>query len=188
MYKHDVTHSFGVCTHVDEIHWGHYWVIVSTLGSWVDSLFTLRRPVWGQKTSTTTVHQLYSRALFKWYPNHVILLSFSSSSSEGKVAGGDQPKLFDRIDASKLQGALSNASMMGHLEVRLHPCCGHWVHVHWTPLWERLGSHLLNEDTIWIVDTRLKIASGYISRLSIATTINGVQMHELRTNTDKNSI
>ena len=39
------------------------------------------------------------------------------------MAGDDQPKLFDRIDASKLQGALSNASMMGHLEVRLHSCC-----------------------------------------------------------------
>lgn len=38
------------------------------------------------------------------------------SSSESKVPGEDQPKLFDRIDASKLQGALSNASMMGRLE------------------------------------------------------------------------
>lgn len=38
------------------------------------------------------------------------------NSSEGKVTGEDQPKLFDRIDASKLQGALSNASMMGRLE------------------------------------------------------------------------
>ena len=36
------------------------------------------------------------------------------------MAGEDQPKLFDRIDASKLQGALSNASMMGRLEVRPH--------------------------------------------------------------------
>ena len=45
------------------------------------------------------------------------VISFSISSSESKVPGEDQPKLFDRIDASKLQGALSNASMMGQLEV-----------------------------------------------------------------------
>ena len=38
--------------------------------------------------------------------------------SSTEKAGEDQTKLFDRIDASKLQGALSNASMMGRLEVR----------------------------------------------------------------------
>lgn len=39
------------------------------------------------------------------------------------LPGDDQPKLFERIDASKLQGALSNASVMGQLEVRLNMNC-----------------------------------------------------------------
>ena len=43
-----------------------------------------------------------------------------SASSQPEVPSDGQPKLFDRIDASKLQGALSNAAVMGQLEVRLN--------------------------------------------------------------------
>ena len=42
------------------------------------------------------------------------------SSTKNGLAAEDQPKLFERIDASKLQGALSNATVMGQLEVRLN--------------------------------------------------------------------
>lgn len=66
----------------------------------------------------------------------------------------DQPKLFERIDASKLQGAISNAAMMGHLEVRQNINC---VCIYIT-------------DLIWLLHMLLKYTIRDYSRLKLNVT------------------
>ena len=43
-----------------------------------------------------------------------------TNSSKASASDDTQQKVFDRIDASKLQGALTNASMLTNLEVYHH--------------------------------------------------------------------
>ena len=44
--------------------------------------------------------------------------SSSSPTAQQVVSNDDQPELFERIEATKLQEAVSNASAMGQLQVR----------------------------------------------------------------------
>lgn len=53
-------------------------------------------------------------ALGRWYNG--VLLSYRSVTASGGDGDGGKA-VFDRIDASKLQGALKNASMLTSLEV-----------------------------------------------------------------------
>ena len=46
--------------------------------------------------------------------------SGGSSNAQQPAPSDDQPELFERIEAAKLQEAVSNASAMGQLQV--HPC------------------------------------------------------------------
>lgn len=74
-------------------------------------------------------------ALGRWYNYDGVLLSYRSVTASGGDGDGGKA-VFDRIDASKLQGALKNASMLTSLEVgvsynsRCHDmwvcpsCCG----------------------------------------------------------------
>lgn len=57
-------------------------------------------------------------ALGRWYDYDGVLLSYRSVTASGGDGDGDGGKaVFERIDASKLQGALKNASMLTSLEV-----------------------------------------------------------------------
>ena len=62
------------------------------------------------------------------FPHYLILIfilthayssgSSSSTTAQQVVSNDDQPELFERIEATKLQEAVSNASAMGQLQVR----------------------------------------------------------------------
>lgn len=48
---------------------------------------------------------------------HDCTCSGGSSSAQQSAPSDDQPELFERIEATKLQEAVSNASTMGQLQV-----------------------------------------------------------------------
>ena len=58
----------------------------------------------------------------RYFIMHIHVTSCSGSSStttaQQAVPSDDQPELFERIEATKLQVAVSNASAMGQLQVR----------------------------------------------------------------------